>query len=150
MKTYNEIYVSFHVGRGGRFHNPGHITFIAECDFQELIVNRSSDLFLCNTTWDEDKDEEVELAPEDWKLVDTGSNVILRGRKAIEAKKGVLEFDTIYDKDYTITLDECDEKEWDALRYAYEKPLERYGMSEDLQREIREYFDLNENDDDDE
>lgn len=139
MKTYNEIYVSFHVGRGGRFHNPGHITFIAECDFQELIVKRSSDLILCNTTWDEDKDEEVDLAPEDWKLVDTGSNVILEGKDEIEAKKGVLEFDTIYDKDYTCSLDECDDKEWEALKEAYEGVDGRY-MSSDLVEAIKEYF----------
>ena len=147
MKT-NEIYVSFHVGRGGRYHNPGYVTFVAECDFQELIAKRSDNLILCDTIWDEEKNEEVALDDEDWQLVDTGSNVIIKGRNAIEAKKGVLEFDTIYDKDYTITLDECDEKEWDALRYAYEKPLKRFDMSDDLQREIREYFDLDEDDDD--
>lgn len=141
MKTYNEIYVSFHVGRGGRFHNPGHITFIAECDFQELIKKRSSDLILCNTTWDEDKNEEVDLAPEDWKIVDTGSNVILEGKDEIEAKKGVLEFDTIYDKDYTCSLDECDDKEWEALKEAYEGVDGRY-MSSDLVEAIKEYFDI--------
>lgn len=143
----SEIYVSFHVGRGGRFHNPGHLTFIGEYDFQSLIAERSHKLTICDTIWDDSQNMEIILPDDEWKLVDSGSNVILEGRKAIEAKKGVLEFDTIYDKDYTITLDECDEKEWNALLNSYENAVERNYMSDDLQNEIKEYFDINEDDD---
>lgn len=141
MKTYNEIYVSFHMGRGGRFHNPGYITFLGEYDFQKLIEEDSDKLILCDTAWDDEKDEEVALDPEDWKMVDTGSNVILEGKDEIEAKKGVLEFDTIYDKDYTRTLDECNDDEWAALKRVYDDEIDRkFYLSADLQAAIKDYF----------
>ena len=51
------------------------------------------------------------LPDDDWKLIDTGSNVILKGRDEIEAMTGRLEWDTIYDTDYVTTTDDLSEKE---------------------------------------
>ena len=77
MKT---IYLSFKVGRGGHFHNPGYVTFLGEFDFQELINRCGDDLMLIDTTWDEETYEEVPLPESEWKMVDTGDNIILEGK----------------------------------------------------------------------
>lgn len=138
MKT---IYLSFKVGRGGRFHNPGYVTFLGEFDFQELINRCGDDLMLIDTTWDEETYEEVPLPESEWTMVDTGSNIILEGKDEIEAKTGVLDFDGDYDKAYTITLDEVRrDDDWNALRKAYEDDWSK-SMSEELSAAIIDHFD---------
>lgn len=130
MKTSNaeKIYVSFHIGRGGHFHNPGYLTFQGEEDFQDLI-NRCSDVSMIIN-----EDEEGEPLPDaDWQLVDTGSNVILQGRDEIEAMTGRLEWDGIYDTDYVDTTDNLNDNELDAIWKAYKN--EEY-MSNELKDTI--------------
>lgn len=122
------IYVSFHIGRGGHFHNPGHLSFHGEEDFQDLI-NRCSDVCMIIN---EDENGKP-LADEDWQLVDTGSNVILEGREEIEAMTGRLEWDTIYDTDYVTTTDNLSEAEEDAIWQAY---LDEEYMSDELKDAI--------------
>ena len=140
MKT---IYLSFKVGRGGRFHNPGYVTFLGEFDFQELINRCSDDLMLIDTTWDEETYEEVPLPESEWKMVDTGDNIILEGKYEIEAKTGVLDFDGDYDKAYTITLDEVwRDEEWEALRKAFKDDWSE-SMSAELRAAIIDHFDEN-------
>lgn len=126
-----KIYLSFKVGRGGHFHNPGHVTFLGEFDFQELINRCSDSLIIINTAWNKENDKETTLPDSEWKLLDTGNNVILEGRDAIEAKTGVLDFDGDYDKYYTINLEDvCNEKEWNAIREAFKDNWS--GMSSEL------------------
>ena len=40
MKTenQNQTIVAFHVGRGGRYWNPGHVSFIGEKKISEFVV----------------------------------------------------------------------------------------------------------------
>lgn len=119
MKTTSnnieKIYVSFHIGRGGHFHNPGYLTFQGEEDFQDLIRRCSDQGMITN-----DEDEEGNALPDEgWELVDNGGNVILQGRDKIEAKTGCLEWDGIYDTDYVTTTDDLSEKEIDAIWKAY-------------------------------
>ena len=138
MKT---IYLSFKVGRGGHFHNPGYVTFLGEFDFQELINRCGDDLMLIDTTWDEETYEEVPLPESEWKMVDTGDNIILEGKDEIEAKTGVLDFDGDYDKAYTITLDEVwRDDDWNALRKAFEDDWNK-SMSPELRAAIIDHFD---------
>lgn len=109
-----KIYVSFHIGRGGRWHNPGYLSFYGEENFQDLIKRCAEQCVIYN------EDEEGNTLPDDeWKIFDFGSNIILQGRKEIEALTGVLEWDTIYDTDYVTTTDELSEKEIDAIYKAY-------------------------------
>lgn len=137
MKT---IYLSFKVGRGGHFHNPGYVTFLGEFDFQELISRCGDSLMLIDTTWDEETYEEVPLPENEWTMVDTGSNIILEGKDEIEAKTGVLDFDGDYDKAYTIKLDEIwRETDWNALRKAFEGGLQT--LSPELRAAIIDHFD---------
>ena len=136
-----KIYLSFKVGRGGHFHNPGYVTFLGEFDFQELINRCSDDLMLIDTTWDEETYEEVPLPESEWKMVDTGDNIILEGKDEIEAKTGVLDFDGDYDKAYTITLDEVwRDEEWEALRKAFKDDWSK-SMSAELRAAIIDHFD---------
>lgn len=66
-------------------------------------------------------------------MVDTGSNVILQGRDEIEAEKGRLEWDTIYDTDYVETTDNLSDNELECLWNAY---LNEEYMSDELKDEI--------------
>ena len=124
----NAIFVSFHIGRGGHFNNPGYLTFHGEEDFQQLI-RRCSDVCMIIDTDENDKP----LPDEKWQLVDTGSNVILEGRDEIEAETGRLEWDTIYDTDYVTTTDNLSEAEEDAIWNAY---LNEEYMSDELKDAI--------------
>lgn len=105
------IYVSFHIGRGGRFHNPGHLTFRGEEDFQYLIAECSDSCIIIS----EDVDGNT-LPDEDWTLEDHGGNVILQGRSEIDARTGRLEWDGEYDTDYTTTADELSDEEIEAIK----------------------------------
>ena len=124
----NAIFVSFHIGRGGHFNNTGHLSFHGEENFQQLIQRCSDVCMIIN----EDENGKP-LADEDWQLVDTGSNVILQGRDEIEAEKGRLEWDTIYDTDYVETTDNLSDNELECLWNAY---LNEEYMSDELKDEI--------------
>ena len=96
---------------------------------------------LIDTTWDEETDEDVPLPESEWKMVDTGDNIILEGKYEIEAKTGVLDFDGDYDKAYTITLDEVwRDEEWEALRKAFKDDWSK-SMSAELRAAIIDHFD---------
>lgn len=120
----NIIFVSFHIGRGGSFNNPGHLSFQREENFQQLIRRHSDICMLINT--DENNNP---LPDEKWQLVDTGSNIIIEGRDNIEAETGRLEWDGDYDTDYITSTDRLSEAEEDAIWNAYNA---KGRMSEEL------------------
>lgn len=114
MKTASEYIVAFHIGRGGRFHNQGHKTFNPN-------IEKLSDLYDSSkhTIISEDADGEP-LADKDWRLIDSGDNVILEGREAIESTTGILDWDGEYDTDIVQTIADCDENELCLLLEAYD------------------------------
>lgn len=101
--------VSFHIGRGGRFHNPGHLSFIGEMDIKDLLR-------LCdnsrNWTFWQDRDSKGKFCTPGY--YDTSGYLIISD-KQIATGIGWLEWDTIYDTDYSIRLEDCDEKELQAI-----------------------------------
>lgn len=114
--------VAFHMGRGGRFHNPGHWSFMPH-------IKKLSDCF-SETSIISQEDEEGNFLPdEQWQLIDGGGNVILEGRNKIESTTGILDWDGGYDTDIVKYLSECDENEIDIIYQAYLK--EEY-MDEEL------------------
>lgn len=127
MKT-EKIYVSFHVGRGGHYNNPGTLSFSGEEDFQQLI-SRCSDV--CMIIIEDENGEPI--ADEDWQLVDLGGNIILEGREEIENNTGRLEWDGEYDTDYVETTDNLSDDELECLWNAY---LNEEYMSDELKDEI--------------
>lgn len=107
----NEIIVAFNVGRGGRFGNSGYKTYspriykLSDCFGDSIIVN---------------EDEAGNPLPdEDWTLIDSGGNVILRGEEAITADTGVLDWDGEYDTDIVKYLDDCTDDEIEVLYNYY-------------------------------
>lgn len=138
-----KIYVSFHIGRGGRFHNHGFVTFRGEYDFQKLLQICSDVLFDVRETFDDDGNE-IPLPEDEWYVHDGSGRKLLEGRKEMEAKEGVLDFDGEYDMDSSSELEHCSEREWDALRRA----LGHDFMSDGLKNAIIEHFGIEEEDED--
>lgn len=111
MKTENYI-VAFHIGRGGRFHNPGHKSY-------NPYIQKLSDCFGENFfIFNEDEDGNA-LPDYQWQLIDGGSNVILEGRDRIESETGILDWDGEYNTDIVKYLSDCDDEEIDIIYQAY-------------------------------
>ena len=101
------IKVRFHIGRGGRFHNAGHKTYVG-------IVNDLSDCFGDSIVISEDENGKP-LPDSEWRLVDGGGNVILSGRDEIESDTGILDWDGEYDTDIVQKLSECNDDEYEMI-----------------------------------
>ena len=104
MTTSNKIIVAFHIGRGGRFNNSGHVSFLGEKNFQELIQMNSNELFESN------KDEYGKFCKP--YLHHNGNHVT---DDDIQGEIGELNFDHGYDTDYCKYLDDCSENEIDVV-----------------------------------
>ena len=107
------IKVRFHIGRGGRFHNAGHKTYVG-------TVNDLSDCFGDSFIISEDENGKT-LPDSEWQLMDGGGNVILSGRDEIESETGILDWDGEYDTDIVCYLTDCDERECQLIFDAAEK-----------------------------
>ena len=103
MKTNNSsIIVAFHIGRGGRHYNAGHISYLGEHDIDWLITQNSDNLF------DRNRDKHGRFCPLYW--IDGGQRVILDSRDIVD-KCGRLDFDGEYDTDYCKRIEDCTEEE---------------------------------------
>lgn len=115
--TFNEsTMVAFHIGRGGRFYNGGHLTFLGEgkiADFTEDCCAPSTILV------DEDGNEEliVDMETPDAMWTDENGNGV--GLTNEEYKDGIgrIDMDGEYDTTYTTYLKDVEEgsDEWDAI-----------------------------------
>ena len=106
------IKVRFHIGRGGRFHNAGHKTYVG-------TVNGLSDCFGESTMLISEDENGKPLPDSEWRLVDGG--VILSGRDEIESETGILDWDGEYDTDIVRHLSECDDDEYQLILDAAER-----------------------------
>ena len=134
------VYVAFHIGRGGHFRNPGHLTFLGFHDFEDIIRMAVNDgkLFINDTDYDPETDVETELPRERWTATDAAGNTLLEEGE-LDGKTGRIEFDTIYDADYATTLEDLDEREWHALAKAYmADDAAFYGISDVIKKTIEE------------
>ena len=107
LEGAQDLKVRFHIGRGGHFNNAGHKTY-------EGTVNSLSDCFGDSIVISEDENGKT-LPDSEWKLVDSGSNVILYGRDEIESETGILDWDGEYDTDIVRKLSECDDEEYQLI-----------------------------------
>ena len=101
------IFVRFHIGRGGRFHNQGHKTYIG-------TVKGLSDCFGDALIISEDENGNA-LPDKDWQLLDGAGNIILDGRDAIESNTGVLDWDGDYNTDIVRHINECSDEEYQLI-----------------------------------
>ena len=106
------IKVRFHIGRGGRFYNAGHKTYVG-------TVNGLSDCFGESTMIISEDENGKPLPDSEWQLVDGG--VILSGRDEIESETGILDWDGEYDTDIVRHLSECDDDEYQLILDAAER-----------------------------
>lgn len=118
----SEYIVAFHVGRGGRFHNPGHKTF-------NPYITELSDCFGESSMIFQEDEEGNPLPDEQWQLIDSGGNVILEGRDNIESDTGILDWDGDYNTDIVKYLSECSDSEIGIIYQAY---LDDEYMDDDL------------------
>lgn len=102
-----ETLLHFHVGRGGRFFNPGQITF------EGIVSGIDSIPSFCNLFGQ--IDEEGNELPGEWEYRDECGNGV--GLTNTELKSGVghIVFDPGYNEDYVIRLADCGEYEIDAI-----------------------------------
>ena len=107
LEEAQNMKVRFHIGRGGQFNNAGHKTYVG-------TVNDLSDCFGDSIVISEDEHGKT-LPDSEWKLVDSGSNVILSGRDEIESETGILDWDGEYDTDIVRKLSECDDEEYQLI-----------------------------------
>ena len=99
------IIVAFHIGRGGRFYNSGHVSFIGEKNFQDLIQMNSNILFYT------DRVNGKFAKPH---YVDSNGTVMVDGDN-FKDQTGTLNFDYDYDTDKACYIDECTEKELEII-----------------------------------
>lgn len=102
----NRIIVAFHIGRGGRFNNQGHKSYIGERDFQDLVKSNSDELFIVNRN----KDGKF-CKP--YYVNGAGNRV---SDDPINAKVGILDFDGEYDTDIARYIEDCTDEEIDLIR----------------------------------
>ena len=107
LEEAQDMKVRFHIGRGGHFNNAGFKTYVG-------TVNELSDCFGDSIVISEDENGKT-LPDSEWKLVDSGSNVILSGRDEIESETGILDRDGEYDTDIVRKLSECDDEEYQLI-----------------------------------
>ena len=107
LEGAQDLKVRFHIGRGGHFNNAGHKTYVG-------TVNELSDCFGDSIVISDDENGKT-LPDSEWKLVDSGSNVILSGRDEIESETGILDWDGEYDTDIVRKLSECDDEEYQLI-----------------------------------
>lgn len=135
--------VAFHIGRGGHFWNPGHLSFIGENKIDKYV----DDLFLGyenqSDIWNEIKgrpnlEEKYYAAVEgdeaalsffadrlkmpfgEKEYFDGGGNPVGLTEREAESGIGIINIDNDYDTTYTCLLSDCDENELNAIRNSNE------------------------------
>ena len=104
MKT-SKIIVAFHIGRGGRHNNPGHLTFIGEKNFQELLSLNSDNIFEHN------RDEKGRFCTP--FLTDSQQCSITHDD--IRGEVGRLDFDGYCDTDTARYIEDCTDSELEVI-----------------------------------
>ena len=138
--TAADTIVAFHIGRGGHFHNPGHLSFIGKkliSDFTDslfigfenqrdvfkTIGDRTNIRTQLNEVIDSDYDEDLKAAFErrtglnlgDLVYMDCNNNPV--GLTVAEAETGIgrINIDQDYDTTSTCKLSDCNEKEMQLI-----------------------------------
>ena len=114
QETYKNTLVAFHIGRGGRFHNGGHYTYMNDIkDFHDLVKSRNDYLF-----WHDTDSNDKPLPPDEWVVTDGAGNQMLTYDEANQST-GILDFDGEYNTDIVCSLCDCPGAAEDALLDAF-------------------------------
>ena len=93
----NRIIVAFHVGRGGRFNNPGHVTYIGEKSLHDFLDDNR--LFYC------DRDRNGRYCKPYY--TDCNGNTMLTAED-IECNYGTIGWDCGYDTTVCRPIEACE------------------------------------------
>ncbi len=105
--------VRFHIGRSARRPYGGHKTFMGAQTLQQVLKERSRQLFLHS------EDERGEPLPDDkWAITDAAGRILLAGRETCLSDTGDIEFNGQYDADTCLPLEDCDPDEIRLIRTA--------------------------------
>lgn len=145
MTNSEKTIVAFHIGRGGRFHNAGHLSFVG-CrkigdftdDLFDTYENRNefkdrygfdyADGGRCildligDEEWDE-LEEKFGITEEmlgEKIYVDGGGNPVGLTQDEVDSGIGRINIDFSYDTTYTCYLKDCDEDEIHAIKNSQE------------------------------
>ena len=142
METKDKTIVAFHIGRGGRFHNAGHLSYVGEKRIGEFTndlftrfenQDKYKDRFGYDRTYGSDQkcildlitDEEFEelelrfgITREDLgelMYYDGGGNGVSLRQKDVESGIGTINVDFQYDTTYTDYIENCTKVELEAI-----------------------------------
>lgn len=141
---------AFHIGRGGRFYNAGHKTFVGFCSVQYLIP---SGVGKHPANWEPTEEEYDLWLSEDWHalnpvqkrtglsdedfreimLNDMGSETIVFTEN--EDGTGEINWDWNYNRYIVRNIEDCDEQELKLILAS--------GVSSDIEQQIRDIAALN-------
>ena len=99
------LIVAFHVGRGGRFYNGGHVSFIGEKNMHQLINMNDNHVFY------EDRVNGKFSKP---YYTDSNGNIIV-DTDDYSKEVGRLDFDGIYDTYYCKYIEDCTDSELELI-----------------------------------
>ena len=114
----NEIAL-FHIGRGGRFNNPGHLRFVA--------FKRIDDTHHFQMCFDKNRDANGRFCKP--YLTDCNGNMIMNAdefKEALDTGIGRLDFDGPYSTFYTTFLSDLSEDELTAIERTKDGDLIEY------------------------
>lgn len=98
--------VSFHIGRGGRFYNAGHLTWTGEKNFQDLQREHCDSLFL------RDRDKQGRFITP--TLFADNGNIVSDDDP--NGTVGTLDFDGEYDTYYCKWVEDCTHEELEIIK----------------------------------
>jgi len=105
-----QIYVTFHIGRGGRFNNGGFKKFHSEQNFYQLVDSLRDKLFIQNR-----------INGKFCKsFIHDGNGVSLTNDDWQNGLTGTLDFDGEYDTLITKNIIDCDELELQKIKDSHE------------------------------
>lgn len=102
----NKIIVSFHTGRGGRFHNSGYKKYLGEKSFKEIITENENNIFVKN------RDENGKYIKP--IIIDGSGNEISDNK--INDEIGILNFDHDYDTTVSKYIEQCTNEEIELIK----------------------------------
>ena len=118
----NEIYVTFHIGKGGRFNNQGFKTFYSEQNFNQLVSAKMDKLFICNRKNGKFCKPYIHDG--------NGNSFSLTNDDFKNGLTGILDLDGDYDKYITKNIYDCDDLEYELIKNSHK--FKNDLVSEDL------------------
>lgn len=111
-----ETIVAFHIGRGGRFYNGGHLTFLGEGKISDYTEDCWPPVKIDENS-DSDLPEPIDDNSPEAEWTDCNGNSVGLTNAEYQSGIGRIDIDGEYNTTYTMRLGDIEEdsKEWDAI-----------------------------------